>query len=468
MSFGTKRAKDKLVNRLTRVYAGLFAAILLLLTAMVFVLAYRFLTIRQTENLHATLELTGDHIVEEVEEGESIADPAVLEEQNNSAALSFYIRDANGVVVNRVLNFPMDEADFDGATSTPRLVFDKDGRMLLCCAQNIQEDDVFYGRLTMVQNLETEQTFLRVLGLLLIAANIIGACAALFVGKLTGRRMLSPIDRMIAAANRIDEKSLAARLEVPEPDDELRSLALTINGMLDRVSTAYTQQGRFVADVSHELRTPLAVLQGNVELLERWGGEDEAVRRDCIRALQKQTDYMGKLVENLLFLARCDNSRQEMNRAAFAVGDVFSELLEEQALVDDGHIYGMRLPDGAMLTADRAMVKQLLRTLIDNSVKYTPAGRHIDLICEAEGDCVRLTVADDGCGMDAEHLAHVFERFYRVDKARAKATGGMGLGLSIAAAIAEAHGGAIRAESEPGGGTRVTAALPRGERPAGE
>ena len=339
MLFVTKRAKDELTNRLTRVYAGLFAGILLLLTAMVFLLAYRFLTVRQTENLKTTLELTGDHIVEEIEEGESIADPEVLAEQNTNGNLSFFIQDANKITINRVLNFPMMETDFANATSTPRLVFDEEGRMLLGCAQNIQEDETFYGRLFMVQNLETEQSFLRVLGLLLIAANIIGAGAALFVGKTTSRRMLSPIDSMITAANHIDERNLSERLEVPEPDDELKSLALTVNSMLDRVSEAYNQQGRFVADVSHELRTPLAVMQGNVDLLSRWGSDDPTVLRDSIEALQKQTDYMGKLVENLLFLARCDNTRQELKKTTFPIKALFDEIMEEQSLIDTEHTY---------------------------------------------------------------------------------------------------------------------------------
>ncbi len=461
MSFGTRRAaRNKLSNRLARVYGGLFAAILLLLTVTVFALAYRFLTSRQAETLRATLELTGDHIVEELAEGESITDPAVLQEQNTSGNLSFFIRDGRNHTVNRVLNFPMNEADAENAGSEPRLVLDADGRMLLCCAQNIQEDDVFYGRLYMVQNLETEQAFLKMLALLLLGANLSGCCAALLIGKATSRRMLSPIEQMIGKAARIDEKNLTERLETPERDDELRSLALTVNNMLDRVSSAYDQQGRFVADVSHELRTPLAVMQGNVDLLSRWGSDDPAVLRESIEALQKQTDYMGKLVENLLFLARCDHERRELSKTTFPVSELFSELLEEQSLIDTEHDYCLDLPAaGLQLTADRAMIKQALRALLDNSVKYTPAGGQITLHADRGGG-VRLSVSDTGAGMDEPSLAHIFERFYRVDKARARATGGMGLGLSIVQAIAEAHGGSAGVVSKIGKGTAVTIALP--------
>jgi len=274
--------------------------------------------------------------------------------------------------------------------------------------------------------------------------------------------MLSPINRMIAATNQIGGGNLDARLDVPEPDDELKSLALTINDMLGRVSDAYRQQGRFVADVSHELRTPLAVMQGNVDLLSRWGSEDKAVLKDSILALQKQTEYMNQLVENLLFLARFDNMRSQLDLSEFAVGELFGELMEEQALIDTAHEYDVDIPsESDLLFADRTMIKQMLRALIDNSVKYTPEGGAIRLGFAADETGATLFVSDDGVGMDAEHCEHIFERFYRVDQARARATGGMGLGLSIVFAIAQAHGGYASAESEPGKGTTVSVMLPK-------
>lgn len=274
--------------------------------------------------------------------------------------------------------------------------------------------------------------------------------------------MLSPISQMITATNQIGGNNLDARLDVPEPDDELKSLALTINGMLERVSTAYRQQGRFVADVSHELRTPLAVMQGNVDLLSRWGSEDKTVLKDSIHALQKQTEYMNQLVENLLFLARFDNMQSQLNLSEFGVDELFGELVEEQSLIDTEHTYSVEcLGEDDHMIADRTMIKQMLRALIDNSVKYTPHDGMIRLACSADPVSVTLSVSDDGVGMDAEHYEHIFERFYRVDQARARSTGGMGLGLSIVYAIAQAHGGYASVESEPGKGTSISVTLPK-------
>lgn len=461
MLFGTKRARGKLSNRLAAVYAVLFTAVLLLLSIVVFAIAWHFLINRQIENLHATVELIGDHVLEEIAENEPLSDPGVLEEQNTNYNLSIFLIDQEGNTINRVLNFPTDAATAAKAPPVPRLHIDDGGQMLLIVSEDIEEDETYYCKLCIVQNLASERTFLMLLAILLLGANFIGAFAALLVGRATSRRMLSPIDRMITAANHIGSTSMEERLEVPEPDDELKSLALTINGMLERVSAAYSQQGRFVADVSHELRTPLAVMQGNVDLLARWGSQDPQVLKESISALQRQTDYMGKLVENLLFLARCDNDRLALNQTSFPVKALFDELLEEQALIDTAHRYRLDASDSAcMLTGDRAMMKQLLRALIDNSVKYTQPGGEITLACKSGGETVSLTVSDNGAGMDAGHLEHIFERFYRIDKARARATGGMGLGLSIAQAIAEAHGGSVRAESEVGHGTAVTVTLP--------
>lgn len=462
MFYGIKRAKNKLSDRLTRVYTLLFTVILLLLSIGVFLSAFQFLIRKQSGNLSITTALLCDNLIEEVEENESLSNPEVLQEQNSDPYLSIFIYDPSGKMINRMLNFPLDETSLPASASaaSPILIV-RSGHMLLCSSRAIREHGTDYGTLFVVQKLQSETAFLQLLGFLLLGANLIGAAAALWVGNYTTRKMLFPINGIIDATNRIGGNNLDARLDVPEPDDELKSLAVTINGMLERVSTAYRQQGRFVADVSHELRTPLAILQGNVDLLSRWGSEDKAVLQDSIRALQKQTAYMNQLVENLLFLARFDNMQSQLHVSEFSVGALFKDLLEEQTMIDPEHRYETALPvAGDSLTADRAMIRQMLRALIDNSVKYTPKGGTIRLAYACNERDRILTVSDTGIGMDFEHCGHIFERFYRVDQARARETGGMGLGLSIVSAIAAAHGGKADAESEPGAGTTISITLP--------
>ena len=485
MSFATKHAKSKLSSRLTRVYASLFSAIFFVLSFIVFALAFRFLVQQQQDHLENTMQLFRNTIKEEFKEegseqkaseeedseqkaseeansekGKNQIKPDLLQDLATDSNLSVYLYDSEGALVSRTLNFPLPNRLLYKVRSAPELIF-YDQTMLLRASSTLSDHGTEFGRLVLVYRMASETGFLRLLGFLLLGANLLGAAVSLLVSLAASRRMLSPIGQMITAAKQIDRATLDERLAVPEPDDELRSLALTLNRMLDRVSAAYHQQGRFVADVSHELRTPLAIMQGNVDLLSRWGMEDKTVRKDSIYALAKQTSYMNSLVENLLFLARSDNAQFSLNRAAFSVGSLFSELLEEQSLIDTAHSYTVSVsPEDATLHADRAMIKQALRALIDNSMKYTPSGGTITLGFMREAGADSLFVRDDGSGLASEDCAHIFERFYRVDPARAKATGGMGLGLSIVLAIAQSHGGSARAESAPGAGTCITITLP--------
>lgn len=459
MLFGINKA-NTLTKRLTRSYGAMFFAVLAALSVAVFLLAYSFLIQKQKDALVTSVELIGDHIVEELHEGDTLTDRGIMEEQNTNMALNLYLLDGTGAQINQVINFHLDSSMTQIAAPTPELHFSSGHELLLCYEQEVVDEQTPVGTLYAVLNMENEKDFLKLLGLLLLGANAIGLLAALAVGYRTSRRMLKPIDSMIVNANSIGSKSLDARLEVPEAEDELKSLALTVNGMLERIQAAFDAQGRFVADASHELRTPLAVLQGNADMLSRWGREDKKVLADSIASIQRQTAYMNKLVENLLFLARSDGKRQELNKTVFPVAELFDEMLEEQAMLDEKHSYTAECDGSLTLCADRSMIKQLLHAVIDNSVKYTPEGGGITLMASKDKDSVSITVADTGVGMDAEHLSHIFERFYRADKARARATGGMGLGLSIASAIVSAHGGKIAAKSEIGKGTAITAVFP--------
>ena len=195
-------------------------------------------------------------------------------------------------------------------------------------------------------------------------------------------------------------------------------------------------------------------------MLERWGRKDEVVLEGSLHAIQNQTAYMNRLVQNLLFLAREDEQKIEIKKELVSVRALFDELMEEQEMLDQSHTYTVLCDDSVIIAGDRSIIKQLLRILIDNSVKYTPKGGRITLCAHSNANGVSLTVRDTGIGMNEEHLAHIFDRFYRVDKARARTTGGMGLGLSIAKSIVAAHGGSINAESVPGKGTAVTATFP--------
>lgn len=258
---------------------------------------------------------------------------------------------------------------------------------------------------------------------------------------------------------RIDAAQLDTRLPVAE-NAELRELTEAINAMLERLDAAYAAQIKFVDHASHELRTPIAVIQGYANLLNRWGKDDPAARQEAIDAIMAESEAMKNLVEQLLFLARGDNHTMRVKPTVLDATEVASQVLKETALVDQTHPLSADWDGSVNLTADPDLLKEALRILVDNAVKYTPAGGRITLRIRAEGGEARLSVIDEGVGVSGEDLPHVFDRFYRADASRARQTGGSGLGLSIAERIAQCHKGHLEVTSAPGLGSKFTLVLP--------
>ena len=248
------------------------------------------------------------------------------------------------------------------------------------------------------------------------------------------------------------------RLHTGDPD--LQGLETAVNDLLDRMQAAYSQQSRFVSDASHELRTPIAVLKGYADLLERWGKHDPQVRDEAIAAIQSEAERMSKLVEQLLFLARGDSGRTQLQPKPLDLAELVKEVWEESVMIDPDHKWVLDAPQPVDYTGDRDMLKQALRILSDNAAKYTPSGGQIILrvFADSEGKR-RLVVRDEGMGIKSADAAHVFDRFYRSDPARSRQSGGAGLGLAIADWIVTQHGGHVEVYSWEGVGSRFTIVL---------
>ena len=257
----------------------------------------------------------------------------------------------------------------------------------------------------------------------------------------------------------IDAGRLDTRIQIDELQDELKNVAVAINGMLDRINESYAAQARFVSDASHELRTPIAVIQGYANLLDRWGAKDEKALIESITAIKDEAENMKDLVEQLLFLARGDSNRINMVLENVRLSHLVDEVLTESRLIDDGHVFKVTCSDVAV-DADRGLLKQALRILVDNAIKYTDKNGEITISAVADEPYARLSVSDSGIGIKPEILPNVFDRFVRADESRTRATGGAGLGLSIAQWIASRHNGYLEVLSRESIGTRITIVLP--------
>lgn len=304
-----------------------------------------------------------------------------------------------------------------------------------------------------VRGMLTLPAFLACLAALLISAAVFGA--------LMMRRMMQPVRVMTLAAQKISASDLGRRIEPSRANDELRKLAETFNGMLDRIQNAYEEQKRFVSDASHELRTPLSVISGYANLLRRWGGNDAAVREEAVEKILEETENMQSLVERLLFLARADRQAQTIHPESFSASELMEEIAAETRTTDTSHTVQTQTRPEVSAAADRALLKEAVRAVVENSTKYTPPGGTISLACREENGAVLLSVEDTGIGIAPEDLPHIFERFYKADASRTR-TGksSSGLGLPIAKWIVERHGGSISVQSEPGRGTRTVISIP--------
>ncbi len=285
-------------------------------------------------------------------------------------------------------------------------------------------------------------------------------------GNRLNKTVLRPLRDITDLAATLSANNLSNRINIAGTKNELKDLAVVINHMLDRIELSYNSQKQFVSDASHELRTPIAVLQGYVNMLDRWGKEDKAVLEEGISAIAQETASMKELVESLLFLARHDKKTLLLEMEAFDPGEVVAALHREAKMVSPNYTFILNPLEHCIITADKNMLKQVMRVLCDNAVKYTPAGGTITLGVQKTPEGCMLSVSDTGAGISEEDLPKVFDRFYRSQSARKSSSGGHGLGLSIARIIVVAHGGRISVRSKVGAGTTFKVYLPENKEKA--
>ncbi|HHT49947.1 MAG TPA: HAMP domain-containing protein [Eubacteriaceae bacterium] len=261
---------------------------------------------------------------------------------------------------------------------------------------------------------------------------------------------------LAGAISNIDANKLDNYISIDSSQDELKDLASAINSMLNRINHSYQSQVRFVSDASHELRTPISVIQGYANLLDRWGKTDEITLQESIDAIKSEADNMKDLVEQLLFLARGDNETIQLHKETFDCTILIEEVIRETKMINDNHNFEVTLDSPAFISGDKQLLKQAIRILVDNSIKFTPTGETIFLKVKRKDNSIHIIVQDSGIGISPKDLPHIFDRFYRSDESRARKTGGSGLGLSIAKWIIEEHDGYFKIISRMDIGTRIT------------
>ena len=333
-------------------------------------------------------------------------------------------------------------------------------------ATDVQLNDSTY-LLEQSASLAAADVALGQLGNYLLFGVLGGTLAGLLLGTAFTRGLLRPLDRVADTAEAIAGGDLQRRLQLPEGRNEVARLGTAFDNMVGRLVATLEAQRRFVADASHELRTPLTSLKGLAEILMIGAhGNDSRVIEQSAGAINGELERLIRLVTDLLTLSRLDSAGDNtVPPARRTLMDVCATLQAVATQMEPlaearGIDFSCRCAGSMWISGDPGQLKQVLLNLLDNALRYTPPGGQITLGGTRDAATARIEVRDTGAGIAAQDLPHIFERFYRGDTSRSRATGNSGLGLSIARTIIEAHSGKINVESTPGSGTCFTITLP--------
>lgn len=456
--------------RMTAWYAGLLAGALLLFGMSVYMGLERYLNSTLQDSLASECRSIGTELLSQLQ-GKNAAwlkteiDEAYAPEAN--ARFIRVYREGTGVIY-------LSAAPKDGAfdplqiphsgpdkTSVTRKIRLANGQELLLSAMSFVTPD---GSHFLVESgMPYRQTQIVLHGLLLTLA-IYGPLVVLLAvagGYWLMRRSLQPVDEITERAEGITSTNLSERLPVIRTGDELERLSSALNRMIARLEDAFQHINRFSADVSHELRTPLTILQLELEAIVNNPALSGSLEQQLGSALD-ETNRMSRIVESLLAMSRLDAGEAKLDRSPLDLSALALSTFDEMRILAHEKSLVVHCSSDPVIwvNGDRTRLQQVIVNLIDNAIKYTPEGGTIEVRVRSDAGRAILEVYDNGAGISPQAIPHVFERFYRVDKARSRASGGAGLGLSIAKSICAAHGAEISVSSQEGQGSCFRVELP--------
>jgi heavy metal sensor kinase len=451
--------------RLTVWYAGVLAGILILFSIATYVGVSHFLR----RNLHESVVKDAQEIGSIVRENANEKDESAVgrevgehfSPESNERAIRVVNAKGNTIYSSGGEVFPA-----WNASATADQAYDitnrAAGQEYLIRTQPVVADS---GKKYFVQvaaslhrNEEILEQLLGVLALALLLATAIAVTG----GFLLIRSSLRPLDNMAMRAQKITSRSLHERMPVSDTGDELQQLSISLNRMIERLEEAFHHISRFSADASHELRTPLTIMRGELETAVQ-NPKIEADVRDTFGAVLEETVRLSKIVDQLLTMSRLDAGEAFLEVSSFDFSELVRTTVEYIRLLAEEKKLALKVDAAAevQVEGDQSRLQQVVVNLLDNAIKYTPEGGLIRVSVHGEPGKAVLTITDTGIGISEEGQAHIFERFYRTDKARSRELGGIGLGLSIVKSIGAAHGGRVSVQSAEGRGSTFRFEIPR-------
>lgn len=442
--------------RLTAWYVAFFSLLFLVFSLIVYGVLAKSLQLRLDETLGSEAEVTAGLLADELEEMKGdvakAASEAVAEMHVKGSVVAIFLDSrmlaSSGPVPEREL------ASLAQATPHDSVVPGRGARVAVHHMNGYRI--LAYGPLAPISEdlkLVRDALFFGAPVMLLLAG---------LGGYLLASRSMAPLRWMAEQAREISDSNLHRRLEIGNAAEELRLLQASFNELLARLDQSFDVMRRFVADASHELRTPLSVIRGEADVAlshERSAAE----YRESLSIVLDESRRLSRLVDDLLNLARADSGRVKLKVEEFYFNELLADCCRALGPLAAARQVRLECPceTDIPFRGDEQLLRRLILNLVDNAIRYTPAGGSVTTILEAEPNGVRLRVSDTGPGIPADDAPHIFERFYRVSRSRSREDGGFGLGLSIVKWIAETHRGAIELDTRPEQGTTFTVTLPR-------
>ncbi|MEA4816674.1 MAG: ATP-binding protein [Lachnospiraceae bacterium] len=460
-----KLKKQKIATKITILYGSIFSFALLIISIVVLGNA-TFINQNLTKQ---ELMKTAQNIQDYIKNGGELSKES-LNDLLEDKYVEVVIRDIQGSIEikNTIGNYPNFLEPPNGAPmenkeetngriiskSGHETVIEQDhGRNFMLLERTIKTDETTYS-VQVYKVISMNAKYFSMLTTTLLIIDVIGIMISFLVGKYISRLMLKPVENIRQAAERISIDDLSQRIEVPEPDDEMKELTITFNSMIEGLEESFKKQNQFISDASHELRTPISVISGYASLMNRWGKNEPEVLQESIDSIISETEHMSNLVKRLLFLARSDQKRIPVSIEEICLNDIVNEVIKEIDVLEGNREINFLEKDKVNISADPNLIKQLVWIHTENALKYTKEEGKIDFEVYDDDEYAYLAISDDGPGIAEEEAPFIFDRFYRSDKSRNKDIPGTGLGLSIAMLIATSFGGTIIVSKSKYGGAK--------------
>ena len=460
--------------RLTVFYVSALTVALLAVGGLIYVLLARALYSRIDDNLDALLQIAGNSLRNDLEEGQDVADAArstAAELSSREQMLAIY--DTGGHLLAEegrdsdlliALPDPSRLSAGEARLQTVTERQDTDDRHRLAIRRvNIPAYRVEY-IVVAGSSLERTDEELDELRHILFYVVPIALALAAVGGWFLAHRGLSPVTAMVTRAQRIGAEDLGARLPVMNPGDELGRLAEAFNALLGRLESSLQQQRQFMADASHELRTPVTTVRTAANISLQRPHRDESHYREALAIIEQQTTRLSRIVDDMFTLARADAGNYPVQRGAMYLDELAEEIVRAARVVSAARRVTVDLATVSPVpfAGDEELIRRLIGNLVDNAVRHTADGTAVRVAITEGRNGLEIAVTDSGPGVPEESRQHIFERFYRVDSARSRSAGdgGAGLGLALVRWIAEVHGGRVALTNSTPAGSTFTVYLP--------